>query len=135
MLATGGLLVAIALLTLAVLVPIFQRSDPPRWTTRAWIGELVTVSIVCGLALGLVYLGAGTIDAIQTSLSYLDLGLLAVVLVASIPIWRRLKARPKAVEPAASADVHLSGSRPARSGGTAKATPMASEPPPPHQAA
>lgn len=100
MLATGGLLVAIALLTLAVLVPIFQRSDPPRWTTRAWIGELVTVSIVCGLALGLVYLGAGTIDAIQTSPSYLDLGLLAVVLVASIPIWRRLKAaRPKAVEP------------------------------------
>jgi hypothetical protein len=103
MLATGGLLAAIALLTLAALVPIFQHSDPPRWTTRGWIGELVTVSIVCGLALGLVYLGAGAIEAMQTGPSYLDLGLLAGVLVVSIAAWRRLKAaRPKAVEPAAS---------------------------------
>ena len=136
MLATGGLLVSIALLTLAVLIPIFHSSDPPRWTTRGWIGELVTVSIVCTLALGLGCLGAGTIAAFQSGPDYLDLGLLAVVLVASIVIWRRLKAstRQKAAEPAASVDVHVSGF--ARSGGTAESLPAsASEPPPPHRAA
>jgi hypothetical protein len=136
MLATGGLLVSIALLTLAVLVPIFHSSDPPRWTTRGWIGELVTVSIVCTLALGLGCLGAGTIAAFQSGPDYLDLGLLAVVLVASIVIWRRLKAstRQKAAEPAASVDARVP--EPAQSGSVAKSRPAtASEPPPPHRAA
>ena len=50
MLAIGGLLVAIALLTLAVLAPVFRRENPPRWTTRGWIGEVVTLAIVCTLA-------------------------------------------------------------------------------------
>jgi len=112
MLATGGLLVSLALLTLALLAPIFHSSDPPRWTTRHWIGEIVTVSIVCVLALGLVYLGAGAIDAVRSGPQLLDLGLLAVVLAAAILIWRRLKARaPRAAAgPAASQDV--SGSAP-----------------------
>jgi hypothetical protein len=135
MLATGGLLVSIALLTLAVLVPIFHRSDPPRWTTRGWIGEVVTVSIVCTLALGLGCLGAGAVDAFQMGLNWLDLGLLALVLLASFGVWRRLNAaRPKALEPVASVDVPASG--PARRGDTAKSPPVAArEPPPPHRAA
>jgi hypothetical protein len=112
MLVTGGLLTAIALLTLAALVPLFHSSDPPRWTTRGWIGELVTVSIVCTLALGLGFLGAGAIDAFQTGPDWLELGLLALVVLASIVIWRWLKAaRPQAPALAAS------------------------EPPPPHKAA
>lgn len=100
MLATGGLLVSLALLMLALLAPVFRRSDPPRWTTRGWIGEFVTVAIVGTLALGLVCLSAGAIDAFQTGLHYLDLGLLAVVLVVSIVMWRRLSAgtRQKAAE-------------------------------------
>jgi choline-glycine betaine transporter len=126
MLATGGLLISATLLTLAVLAPIFHRSDPPRWTTRGWIGELVTVSIVCGLALGLVYFGAGAIAAMQTGPSYLDLGLLAVVLVAAVAIWRMLKApRTKALEPVAGGAVHAAG---AASGATASS-------PSPHKAA
>jgi hypothetical protein len=135
MLATGGLLVSIALLTLAALVPVFRSSAPPRWTTRGWIGELVTVSIVCTLALGLGCLGAGAIDAFQTGPDGLDLGLLAVVLVASIVVLRRLQAaRPKAIGPAASGDVPVSES--ARSGGTPQPLPVASsEPPSPHRAA
>ena len=135
MLATGGLLVSIALLTFAALLRVFRSSAPPRWTTRGWIGELVTVSIVCTLALGLGCLGAGAIDAFQTGPEGLDLGLLALVLIASIMIWRRLQtARPRAVEPAASGDVPVSES--ARSGGTAGPPPVsASGPPQPHQAA
>ena len=102
MLATGGLLTAIALLTLAAVAPVFRSSNPPRWTTYGWVGELVTLAIVCTLALGLGYLGAGTIEAFQTGPDSIDLGLLAVVLFASIVIWRRLKARarPKAGGPA-----------------------------------
>ena len=136
MLATGGLLVSIALLTLAVLVPVFRRSDPPRWTTRGWIGELVTVAIVSTLALGLVYFLAGVTGAFQTGPDYLDLGLLALVLLASIVIWRSLKAgaRQRAIELAASVDVPISGSP--RSDGAAEAPPVtASAPTPPHKAA
>jgi hypothetical protein len=135
MLVTGGVLTATALLTLAALVPVFHSSDPPLWTTRGWIGELVTVSIVCALALGLGFLGAGAIDAVETGPDWLDLGLLALVVLASIIIWRRLKAaRPKAVEPPAR--IEGSVSEPVRNGGTAKSPALAaSEPPPPHKAA
>jgi len=115
MLATGGLLVSVALLTLALLVPVFHRTDPPRWTTRGWIGEDATAAIVGMLALGLVFVGTGAIEAFRTGLRHLDLGLLAVVLVASIVMWRRLKAGTRKVA------------------GSLAAT--ASEPPQPHKAA
>jgi len=133
MLATGGLLTAIALLTLAAVAPVFRSSNPPRWATYGWVGELVTLAIVCTLALGLGYLGAGAIEAFQTGPDYLDLGLLAVVLFVSVVIWRRLnaRARPKVVE----ADAGLHGTEEARSGRLAAAADpvpvTASEPPPP----
>jgi hypothetical protein len=136
MLATGGLLIAVGLLMLALFVPMFRRSDPPQWTTRGWIGELVTVGLVSTLSLGLACFVAGAIDAFRASPDPLDLGLLAVVLIASIAIWRRFKAstRPKAVAPPARTDVAASGS--VRSDGTAEPLPgAASEPPPPHKAA
>jgi hypothetical protein len=93
MLAAGSLLVSIALLMLAAVAPVFRRSNPPQWTTRRWIGELVTLAIVCTLALGLGYLGAGAIDAFQTGANYVDLGLLLLVLIVSVVIWRGLNAR------------------------------------------
>jgi hypothetical protein len=93
MLAIGGLLVALALLGLAVVAPVFRRANPPRWTRRGWIGELVTLAIVCTLALGLGYLGAGALAAFQTGPDYGDLGLLAGVALVTVVIWRRLKAR------------------------------------------
>ena len=96
MLATGGLLVAVALLALAAAAPVFRRADPPRWTTRGWIGELVTLAIVCTLALGLGYLGAGAATAFQTGLDWVDLALLAGVALVAIVIWRRLKPRAEA---------------------------------------
>ena len=96
MLALGGLLVSVALLTLAAVAPVFRSSNPPRWTTRGWIGELVTLAIVCTLAMGLGYLGAGAIAAVQTGVDYLDLGLLGVVLVAMVLAWRKLSARARA---------------------------------------
>jgi hypothetical protein len=93
MLATGGLLVAITLLALAAVAPVFRRSDPPRWTTRGWIGELVTLAIVCTLALGLGYLAAGALAAFRAGLDFVDLGQLAGVALLAIVIWRWLKAR------------------------------------------
>ena len=93
MLATGGLLVAVALLALAAVAPVFRRADPPRWTTRGWIGELVTLAIVCTLALGLGYVGAGAVAAFQTGPDLVDLGLLAGVALVALVIWRWLKAR------------------------------------------
>ena len=96
MLATGGLLTCLALLTLAAVAPLFRRSDPPRWTTYAGVGEAVTLAIVCTLALGVGYLGAGALDAFRTRPDYLDLGLLAGVALVAVVIWRGLKARAMA---------------------------------------
>jgi hypothetical protein len=140
MLATGGLLVCIALLTLAVVAPVFRSSNPPAWTTRGWIGELVTLAIVCTLALGLGYLGAGAIAALQTGPAYLDLGLLAVVAFVSVVIWRGLqaRARAKAVEGNASGYVRVAGSGQAHGAPVATAEPLpvrTSEPAPPPKAA
>jgi hypothetical protein len=139
MLATGSLLTAIALLTLAAVAPVFRSSNPPQWSTYGWVGELVTLAIVCTLALGLGYLGAGAIEAFQTGPDYVDLGVLAGVLVVSVVIWRRLdaRARPKAVEADASLHARVPGTGEARSGGLRqrpKPVPVtASGPPPPHK--
>jgi hypothetical protein len=95
MLVTGGLLVSIALLTLAAVAPVFRGNNPPRWTTRRWIGELVTLTIVCALAVGLTCLGAGAINAAQSGLDLLDLGLFAAVLLVTVVIFRSLKARAR----------------------------------------
>jgi hypothetical protein len=134
MLATGGLLVSIALLTLAVIAPVFRSSNPPQWTTRGWIGELITLAIVCTLALGLGYLGAGAIDAFRTGPDYLDLSLLVVVLFALVVVWRGLKARagPNAVGADASAFARALQSGRADSGlvTMAAAPPVAASAPP-----
>lgn len=133
-------MVSIALLTLAAVAPVFRSSNPPRWTTRGWIGELVTLAIVCTLALGLGYLGAGAIDAFQTGPDYVDLGLLVVVLVALVVVWRRLSARAGARAAETDSGVYV---RAPRSGegyrdGRRAAGPVparASEPPRPPKAA
>ena len=141
MLTTGGLLVSIALLALAAAARVFRSSNPPRWTTRRWIGELVTLAIVCILVLGLSSLGAGAIDAFQTGPDYLDAGLFAAVLFVSVMIWRRLSARAGVGAPAAAETLraHLPGTREARTDrlvATAEGAPVtASEPTPPHKAA
>jgi hypothetical protein len=136
-LAIGGFWVCIALLTLAAVAPIFRSSNPPRWATRGWVGEIITVAIVCTLAVGLGYFGAGTIDAFQTGPNYLDLGLLAVVLFVSVVIWRRLsrRARLKAVEADAGLYARVPETEEARSGGLAAAgepVPVTATEPPPH---
>jgi hypothetical protein len=95
MLATGGLLVAVALLALAAVAPLFRRADPPRWTTRGWIGEVVTLAIVCTLALGLGYLGAGVATAYRAGPDWVDLGLLAGVALVAFLIARKLSARAR----------------------------------------
>jgi hypothetical protein len=135
LLATGSFLTAIALLTLAAVAPLFRSSNPPRWTTYGWVGELVTLAIVCTLALGLGYLGAGAIEAFQTGPDYFDLGLLAVVLFVSVVVWRRLNARArlKAVEADARLHARVPGTGEARSdlATAAESVPViASEPPP-----
>jgi hypothetical protein len=118
-LATGGLLVCIALLTLAAVAPAFRSDNPPRWTTYGWVGEVVTLAIVSTLAIGVGYVGAGAIDAAQTGVDYLDLGLLAGVLLVAAVIWRQWKARARAKSLGAEA----TGPR------------AASAPPPPRRAA
>ena len=139
MLATGGLLVAIALLALAAVAPVFGSDNPPRWATHGWVGELLTLAIVCTMALGVGYLGAGAIDAFQTGADYLDLGLLGLVLLVSVVLWRRLNPRPKAVAVDASVHALAPGCGQAHSDtlvtSAAPAPVSASEPPPPHKAA
>jgi hypothetical protein len=139
MLATGGLLVCAALLTLAAVAPIFRSSDPPRWATRGWVGEVVTLAIVCTLALGLGYLGAGAIEAFRVGPDFLDLGLLAAVVLATVVIWRWLKgrARPGVLEAATDLRSLAPESREASDGRAAadRAAASASQPPPPHRAA
>ena len=136
MLATGGLLVSMALLAAVAVAPAFRSSNPPQWTTRGWLGEVVTIAIVCTLAIGLGYLGAGVIGMVQGP-DYLDRGLLAVVLLVSVMVWRRLSARARASVSVADNGLHAHapGSRRAHSHnfvGTAEGAPVsASEPVPP----
>ena len=106
MLATGGLLVAITVLALAIVGPVFRRSDPPAWTRRGWVGELVTLAIVCTLALGLGYVGAGIIGAWQTGPDFLDVALLALVLFVAVATGRRLHARARATAVGAGAGAY-----------------------------
>jgi hypothetical protein len=75
-LAIGGLLVCVALLTLAAIARVVRSSNPPRWTTNR-VGEIISLAIAGSLPLGLACLGAGLIGAVQTGPDYLDLGLLA----------------------------------------------------------
>ena len=130
---------SIALLTLAAVAPVFRSDDPPRWATYGWVGELVTLAIVCTMALGLGYLGAGAIDAYQTGADYLDLGLLVVVLLVSVVLWRRLNPRAKAVGADARTHALAPGSGQAHSDtlvASGEPAPVsAREPPPPHKAA
>ena len=139
MLATGALLVSIALLTLATVAPVFRSSNPPRWTTRGWVGEVVTLAIVCTLAVGLGYLGAGLIGIWQTGLDYLDLGLLAAVLLVAVVIWRKRRARRTAPAAEASVPSCTPAAEDVRTGGravtAAQAPVTANQPPRPHRAA
>jgi hypothetical protein len=136
MLATGGLLVCAALLMLAAVAPIFRSSDPPRWATRGWVGEVVTLAIVCTLALGLGYLGAGVIETFQVGPDYLDLGLLIAVVLGAILIWRSLRARARTRAPGADASVRVLVPEPGGPAAPAeRAAVSANEPPPPHRAA
>jgi hypothetical protein len=85
----------VALLTLAAGAPIFRSSNPPGWTRRGWVGELVMLAIVSTLALGLGYLGAGAIDVFRRGHDYIELGLLVMLLLVSTTIWRRLEVRAR----------------------------------------
>jgi hypothetical protein len=113
-LTIGGLLVCVGILTLAAVAPAFRSSDPPQWTRRGWVGELVTLTIVCTFAIGVGYLGAGAIGAVQTGPDVLDLGLLAGVLVVAAMVWRRLNARvrPRALAVAAVAPAQAATAAP-----------------------
>jgi len=141
MLAIGGLLTCAAVLVLAAVAPAFRSDNPPRWTTYGWVGEVVTLAIVCTLAVGIGYVGAGVIDAFRTGVDYLDLALLAGVVLVAVVIWRQWIARAGAKSLEAEASLHVLVPEPwdAASGGRtapAEKTPLAaSGPPSPHRAA
>ena len=136
MFALGGLLISTALFALASLALIFRRPDPPAWTTRAWVDDLMAVAIVATFAVGLGCLGVGAITAYQEGADLVDLGLLAAVLGAALVIWRKLdlRTRLKAMAPEASA-AGLIGPRaaspgPSRAAAAPAALVSAPEPPP-----
>jgi len=95
MLALGALLTCAALLGIVLSALVFRRPDPPRWTTRSWAGEAVAIALVCVLSLGLGYLGAGSIDAYRQGLAATDLGLLVLVLILTLVVWRKLGLRER----------------------------------------
>jgi hypothetical protein len=135
------LLLCAAVLALAVIGPLFRSDAPPKWTTYGWVGEFVTLAIVCALALGVTALGAGAIAAYQTDLDYLDLGLLAgfALLAVAARRWWKARARPRALQAEPSLSVLVSDSRdtsgrgPAAPAERAKSRP--SRPRRPHRAA
>jgi hypothetical protein len=136
-LAIGGLLVCVALLTLAAIARVVRSSNPPRWTTNR-VGEIISLAIAGSLPLGLACLGAGLIGAVQTGPDYLDLGLLAVVLLVSIVIWLGLsgRIRPRVFETDASGYATVSEGGRVHSSGLATAANPVPMPPsePPHKA-
>jgi hypothetical protein len=137
-LATGGLVVCVALLALAAVGRAFRSSNPPRWTTHKWVEGIFSLAFACSLPLGLAYLGSGLIGAMQTGPDYLDLGLLAIVLLVSIVIWLGLsgRIRPRAFEADVSRYASVSEDGRAHSSGLATAANPVSMPPsePPYKA-
>jgi hypothetical protein len=138
-LATGGLVVCVALLTLAAVARAFRSSNPPRWTIHKWVEGIFSLAFACSLPFGLAFLGAGLIGAVQTGPDYLDLGLLAVVLLVSIVIWLGLsgRIRPRVFETDASGYATVSEGGRVHSSGLATAANPVPMPPsePPHKAA
>jgi hypothetical protein len=91
MLAFGGLLTCAALLALAGCALLFRRPGAPRWTTYSICHELVAIAIVCVLAIGLGYLAAGVIGALEHGVDFMDVALLTGILLATFVILRRLR--------------------------------------------
>jgi hypothetical protein len=137
-LATGGLVVCVALLTLAAVARAFRSSNPPRWTTHKWVEGIFSLAFACTLPFGLAILGAGLTGAVQTGPDYLDLGLLAIVLLVSIAIWLGLsgRIRPRVFESDVSGYASVSEDGRAHSSGLATAANPVSMPPsePAHKA-
>ena len=102
MLATGGVLISIGLLTFTLLVRIFRRSDPPRWTTRGWVGEIVTIGLVSMLALGATCLIAGVIGMVRDGADLLQVALLALVVLLALVIGRKLRSNAQVAAGAAA---------------------------------
>ena len=93
MLTIGALLVCSALLAFAALTLIFRRPEPPRWTRRSAVGEIVTIALVTLLTFGVGYLAAGAITAYRDGVGPIDLGFMVVVVVATVVAWRHLDVR------------------------------------------
>ena len=97
------------------------------------MGELVAITIVFALAFGIACFVAGLIDAFQTGPDWVDLGLLALVLVIASAIWLRLNAaRSRTLRSTAAA---VPGAATARAGDLGSSPQVPAREPPPHQAA
>ena len=105
MLTIGALLVCGAVLAFAALTLIFRHPEPPRWTKRSGAGEIVTIALVTLLTFGVGYLAAGAIAAYQEGPDPVDLGLLAVVIAATVVAWRHLDMRRQLRTHASRADL------------------------------
>jgi hypothetical protein len=132
MLVLGALLLCVALLALAGLTVVFRSPNPPRWT--AWSGELITLAIVSGFALGLACLIGGLSNAFEQGLGLVDLGLLAAVIAGTFVIWHRLGLRARwrsmATAPSAPSRGPRAAPRPTARVAPADAKPSAPEPSP-----
>lgn len=107
MLTFGALLVSGALLAFGVLLLVFRRPAPPRWTTRSGVGELVSVAFVTLLTFGMGYLVAGVIGVYQRGPDLIDLSLSVVVLAGAVILWRRLYVRRRLQAYAAAGRANL----------------------------
>jgi hypothetical protein len=123
MLALGAFLTYGAFVTLAVFALVHRRPDAPRWVTASWAGEVVSIAIVAMLAMGVAELIAGATSAYQDGPDLVDLGLLAVVLLAAILIWRKLDLRARMRAPAVDSRASLQGAGGAEAGRGAQPTP------------
>lgn len=94
MLTLGSFLVSAALLVFAACTLVFRDPHAPRWTQRAWAGEVVSLGIVGVVAVGVGCLINGLITFGQ-GVGPLDLALPFVVLAVSVMIWRKMHVRDR----------------------------------------
>ncbi len=86
----ASLPLALFLLGLRAAMGLYRRREPPAWTTSAAPTELVCVTLVSLLAMGLALLAGGLATILRAGDRPIDLGSAALLVVAALLLWWRL---------------------------------------------
>lgn len=125
MLTIGALLFASALLAFAAVSRVCDRPVPPRWTRRSGAAELLTMILATIITAGLACLAVplGLVAGYEGRVEPVDLGLVALVLVGTVVLWRRLSVRERMARPNPASVVLAVPSAPGTTTGSAPVQP------------